>query len=188
LDYSQLDDEALLRMIVEARSAALGVLYDRYGRLVFSLAVSILGDGDAAEEVTQDVFWRVWVKARTYRAEQAKVSTWLTSIARNRAIDVLRQQKVRPEGSSISWHMLAPNSVPKIDGRTPEEITDRSLHHQVIKEAIASLPIEQQKALILAFFRGYSHSQIAAELDEPLGTVKTRIRMAMQKLRTILNE
>jgi RNA polymerase sigma-70 factor (ECF subfamily) len=78
--------------------------------------------------------------------------------------------------------------VPKIDGRTPEEIADRSLESQRIKDAIAGLPPEQQKALVLAYFYGYSHSQIAAELEEPLGTVKTRIRMAMQKLRTSLTE
>jgi RNA polymerase sigma-70 factor (ECF subfamily) len=175
-------------MIVEERSDALGELYDRYGRLVYSLAVHILGDSESAEEVTQDVFLRVWGKAVTYRAEQARVSTWLTSIARNRAIDVLRQRKVRPEGTSVSWQMLTPNSVPKVEGRIPEEMTDRNLNHNRIKDAIARLPTEQQAALVLAFFYGYSHSQIASELNEPLGTVKTRIRMAMQKLRVILHE
>jgi RNA polymerase sigma-70 factor, ECF subfamily len=188
LDYSDLDDVALLSMIVQARTEALSELYDRYGRLVYSLAIHILGDSESAEEVTQDVFLRVWGKAGTYRAEQARVSTWLTSIARNRAIDVLRQRRVRPEGQSISWGLLTPNRVPKIEGRSPEETATRSLTNRRIKDAIARLPENQQSALILAFFYGYSHSQIAAQLQEPLGTVKTRIRMAMQKLRVILKE
>jgi RNA polymerase sigma-70 factor (ECF subfamily) len=188
LDYSDLDDITLLSLIAKARSEALSELYDRYSRLVYSLAIYILGDSESAEEVTQDVFWKVWGKADTYRADQAKVSTWLTSIARNRAIDILRQRRVRPEGQSISWGMLTPNSMPKIEGRSPEETATRSLNTLRIKEAIARLPADQQAALILAFFYGYSHSQIAAELEEPLGTVKTRIRMAMQKLRGMLNE
>ncbi len=188
MDFSDLDDADLLRMIAQARSDALSELYDRYGRLVYSLAFHILGDGESAEEVTQDVFWRVWGKADTYRADQARVSTWLTSIARNRAIDVLRQRRVRPEGQSISWGTLTPNSVPKVEGRTPEEIADRSLANSRLKAAIASLPTEQRSALILAFFYGYSHSQIAEKLQEPLGTVKTRIRMAVIKLRGLLEE
>jgi len=188
LDLSDLDDTDLLRMIAQERHDALSELYDRYGRLVYSLAFHILGDGESAEEVTQDVFWRVWEKAETYRAEQARVSTWLTSIARNRAIDVFRQRRVRPEGQSISWGMLTPNSVPKVEGRTPEEIADRTLVNNQLKEAISSLPAEQRSALILAFFYGYSHSQIAEKLQEPLGTVKTRIRMAVIKLRGLLKE
>ena len=188
MDYSKFDDETLLHLITEAQGDALSELYDRYCRLVFSLAVFILGDSGLAEEVTQDVFIRVWGKAETYRADQAKVSTWLTSITRNRAIDIIRQRRVRPEGQSISWQMLTPNSIPKIDGRTPEELADRSLENHRIREAIGDLPLEQRKALILAYFYGYSHSQIATELQEPLGTVKTRIRMAMQKLRNSLNK
>jgi RNA polymerase sigma-70 factor (ECF subfamily) len=188
LDYSKLNDETLLRLISEAHADALSELYDRFSRLVFSLAVFILGDDGLAEEVTQDVFLRVWGKAETYRSEQARVSTWLTSIARNRSIDILRQRRVRPEGQSISWQLLTPNTLPKLDGRTPEEFADRSMENHRIREAIGGLPLEQRKALILAYFYGYSHSQIAMELNEPLGTVKTRIRMAMQKLRNSLNE
>jgi RNA polymerase sigma-70 factor (ECF subfamily) len=170
LDYSKFDDVALIRQIALARPEALSALYDRYGRLVFSLALHIVGEEESAEEVTQDVFFRIWEKAEIYQAEQARVSTWLTSITRNRSIDLLRKRKVRPEGYSLGWEELQPGWEPASEGRTPEDMT------------------AQKKALALAFFEGYSHSEIAERLGEPLGTVKTRIRTGMQKLRSLLHD
>jgi RNA polymerase sigma-70 factor (ECF subfamily) len=126
------------------------------------------------------------VKAATYRVEQAKVSTWLASIARYRSIDVLRQRGVRPEGQSIGLDDLNPGSEPKVD--SPEGVAEKSLEHARVRAAVASLPKEQQLALQLAYFQGLSHSEIAERLDEPLGTVKTRIRLAMQKLREMLQD
>jgi RNA polymerase sigma-70 factor (ECF subfamily) len=101
VDYSALDDHTLITLIVRADADALGELYDRYNRLVFSLAQASVGDPGTAEEITLDVFTHVWRRARTYRAEQSKVSTWLTSIARNRAIDELRRLGARPEQHSV---------------------------------------------------------------------------------------
>jgi RNA polymerase sigma-70 factor (ECF subfamily) len=150
------------------------------------LAVYILGDPQAAEEVTQDVFLRIWENAGSYRMERAQVSTWLTSIARHRAIDILRRRGVRPEGHSVTWDDLNLADVPKLDGRNPEETADQILLRERVQQAIHTLPIEQQTALKMAFFYGYSHSQIAEQLGEPLGTIKTRIRMAIQKLHGIL--
>lgn len=186
LDLSDKSDVDLIRLIAEGREEALSKLYDRYNRLVYSLAIYILEDPQTAEEVTQDVFVRIWENAGSYRMERAQVSTWLTSIARHRAIDVLRRQGVRPEGHSVTWDDLIPAEVPKLDGRNPEDAADQSLLRDRVQQAIRALPAEQQAALKLAFFYGYSHSQIAAQLGEPLGTIKTRIRMAMQKLRGIL--
>lgn len=186
LDLSDESDVALIYMIADSREEALSELYDRYNRLVYSLAIYILGDPQTAEEVTQDVFVRIWENASSYRMERAQVSTWLTSIARHRAIDVLRRQGVRPEGHSVTWDDLNPAEMPKLDGRNPEDSADQSLLRERVQQAIRILPEEQQAALKLAFFYGYSHSQIAEHLGEPLGTIKTRIRMAMQKLRGIL--
>lgn len=186
LDLSDKSDVDLIRLIAEGREEALSKLYDRYNRLVYSLAIYILEDPQTAEEVTQDVFVRIWENAGSYRMERAQVSTWLTSIARHRAIDVLRRQGVRPEGHSVTWDDLIPAEVPKLDGRNPEDAADQSLLRDRVQQAIRALPAEQQAALKLAFFYGYSHSQIAVQLGEPLGTIKTRIRMAMQKLRGIL--
>jgi RNA polymerase sigma-70 factor (ECF subfamily) len=188
LNYKSLDDDSIIRLIAHAYPEALSELYDRYSRLVYSLALYTTGDQSIAEEITQEVFMRVWEKAGTYRVEQSKVSTWVCSIARNRAIDVLRRLNVRPEGHSVGWDDLTPNALPSTDGRDIEEGAHRSIADQKVRIAIASLPSEQQQALVLAFFHGLSHTEIAAELKQPLGTVKTRIRMAMQKLRQLLEE
>lgn len=179
-----LDDAALLRLVAQGQSPALGVLYDRYARLVFSLALHIVGDHPTAEDVTQDVFTTIWEKASTYRVEQSKVTTWLTSITRNRSIDILRRRSTRPEKYSVPWAEVDPEYVAAHESAA--ELAERSLLQQQVRAAISSLPDDQRSALALAFFRGYSHTEIAGLLGEPLGTVKTRIRLGMQKLRQIL--
>jgi RNA polymerase sigma-70 factor, ECF subfamily len=187
VDFSALDDAALIRLIARASPEALSALYDRYGRLVFSLALNALGDQALAEEVTQDVFFRIWEKAGTYRSEEAKVSTWLTSITRHRAIDVIRQRSVRPGLDRSEWAdtqlILVPDTA---DG--PETLTEQALQQELVQRAIALLPEEQRRVLALAYFQGLTHSEIAVLCNEPLGTVKTRIRLAMQKLRDILED
>jgi len=187
MDYASLSDETLIRLIERRQAEALAALYDRYGRLVFSLARNVVGDPAVAEEIAQDVFVRVWEKAGSYRVEQARVSTWLTSITRYRAIDILRQQGVRPERYSVGWDDLAPNLAPIAD-ENPEGQAELALVQQRVRLAVDGLPPDQREALALAFFQGLSHSQVAERLGEPLGTVKTRIRLAMHKLRDILRE
>jgi RNA polymerase sigma-70 factor, ECF subfamily len=185
-DCSKLTDIALLRLIARAHAPALGELYDRYGRLVFSLALNVVGDQPTAEEITQDVFTSVWEKAATYRPEQSKVSTWLSSITRYRAIDILRRRDVRPDHHSVSWGEAAVEEL--VDTASTSDLAETAMNRQSVRAAIAALPPEQQRALALAYFRGFSHSEIATLLNEPLGTVKTRIRLAMIKLRTLLQE
>ena len=187
MDYTRLDDETLIRLIVHEQAEALGTLYDRYSRLVFSLALHVVGDRETAEEITQDVFYRVWENAATYRSDQAKLTTWMTSITRYRAIDILRKRKIRPERDSLDWEdvELELNSG-GLD--SPEELTDLALQQHRVRVAIANLPPDQQDVLALAYFQGLSHSQIAERLGQPLGTVKTRIRLAMQRLRDLLKD
>jgi RNA polymerase sigma-70 factor (ECF subfamily) len=168
-------------LVARAHADALGELYDRYSRLVFSLALNLVGDHATAEEITLDVFTRVWEKAETYRSEQAKVSTWLTSIARYRSIDMLRRQSSRPERRSVDWADVSPDAMPSFN--SPEQATELALQQERVRAAVASLPPEQKEALALAYFHGYTHRQVAETLDLPLGTVKTRIRLAMRKLR-----
>lgn len=184
VDSVTIEDQVLLSQIVNRQAEALGTLYDRYGRLLYSVAYHLVGNQQLAEEITLDVFRRVWEKADSYRADRASVRTWLTSMARNRAIDILRREGVRPEHKSISWTEL--NFEPHADGRSPETAVLQQMQKQKVHTALAQLPQEQQDVLILAFFQGYSHSQIAGQLEMPLGTVKTRIRLGMQKLRHIL--
>jgi RNA polymerase sigma-70 factor (ECF subfamily) len=127
-------------------------------------------------------------KAETYRAEQAKVSTWLTSVARNRSIDVLRRQRARPEGHLVGLENGIFEELISAELPDPEEAAAGNLQAHRIRVAVSTLPPNQRRALELAYFHGYSHSEIAAALGQPLGTVKTRIRMAMQKLRSLLEE
>ncbi len=178
-------DIALVERIVHKDTDALSSLYDRYSRLVFSVALKILSNQEAAEEVTQDVFVQVWHKADTYNAFQGKLITWITSIARNRAIDQYRRTNVRPEGNSISWEDCCDDRSDEANG-VESNVIDGHQRRQ-IQNAILELPEDQRQALSLAFFRGMTHQEIAMELDQPLGTVKTRIRLALLKLRTLIS-
>ena len=185
-DYTRYDDEKLIGLIRQQREEALAQLYDRYNRLVFSLAFAMINDRATAEEITLDVFMRVWQKAESYRSDQAKVTTWLTHIARNHTIDVLRRRAARVDQYVVEWE----DSIPEPESREndPQESTELSLQREYIHAALAQLPQEQKQALELAYFNGYTQSQIAEVLKQPLGTIKTRIRLAMQKLRDVLRD
>jgi len=183
-NYSKEDESFLIKQIVAGDPEALGVLYDRYKSLVFSLAINITDSYETAEDITLDVFTRVWEKAGTYRPEKAPVKCWITSITRYRSIDVLRRQKNRPDSRSPIWADFSPDLLPA-DDITPTETLEQAEIHRKILEALATLPVEQRDALALAYFKGYTHRQIAETLDEPLGTIKTRIRLALQKLSKI---
>lgn len=184
LPFTKHDDESLISLIAGSNEEALAQLYDRYHRLVFSLAFAIVHDQATAEEITLDVFMRVWQKAGVYRPDQAKVSTWLTHITRNHSIDVLRRWSARPEGHSTLWDEEAMRSDPS--DQNPVQAAEGSMQRERIQQALALLPEDQKQALFMAFFDGYSQSEIAEILKQPLGTVKTRIRLAMQKLRNFL--
>jgi len=178
------DDLNLIQRIVAGDSAALGALYDHFGRLVFSLAFQITSDSGSAEEITQEVFLQIWNKAGTYQTEQGKVATWITSIARHKAIDALRRKGARPEGHQMEF---ADGEEPDlVDPAGVEEQVELSQRSLVIRRAIAQLPPDQRRALALAYFKGMTHQEVAEMTGEPLGTIKTRIRLAMLKLRQIL--
>jgi RNA polymerase sigma-70 factor (ECF subfamily) len=185
-EYANYEDEKLIRLIAQAQEAALAQLFDRYNRLVFSLAMAIVNDRDTAEEITLDVFMRVWQKADTYRADRSKVSTWLTHIARHHAIDVLRRRAVRLDQSAVHWDDATSSAESSQQG--PQEFAELSLRRERVHTALAGLPAEQKQALMLAYFGGYTHQQIADILQQPLGTIKTRVRLAMQKLREHLGD
>ncbi|PKN84160.1 MAG: RNA polymerase subunit sigma-70 [Chloroflexi bacterium HGW-Chloroflexi-8] len=201
LDFSAVDDAALVVVIArsfgkaDAESTlndAVGALYERYGRLVYSVAFHMLGDIETAEEITQDVFVRVCTGADGYRSQLAKVSTWLVSITRHRAIDELRRRKVRPEKEQVDWpdengddRLDVLDGLADMDGaeRSLERSVESTLHEQVVRQVVALLPEDQRQVLRLAYFKGMSQSEIATLLGEPLGTIKSRVRLAMVKLR-----
>jgi RNA polymerase sigma-70 factor, ECF subfamily len=185
-DYPSYDDETLIRLITQGREEALAQLYDRYNRLVFSLALAIVNDRATAEEITLDVFMRVWQRADTYQADRAKVSTWLTHIARHHAIDILRRRAARPDQQALRWEDVSFNG--KFSSSDLQETAEVSSRRQRVHAALAQLPQEQRHALLLAYFGGYTQREIAEALKQPLGTIKTRIRLAMQRLRDYLRD
>lgn len=185
-DYTSYDDEKLISLIIQMQEEALAQLYERYNRVVFSLALAIVGDQATAEEITLDVFVRVWQKAGTYRADQAKVSTWLSHIARNHAIDVLRHRTARLDHQALHWEDI--HSSGRSLQEDPQESVELALRRKRVHAALARLPADQREAMLLAYFGGYTQRQIAEALDQPLGTIKTRLRLAMQKLRGFLQD
>ncbi len=180
----QLEDTDLIGLIIKKDETALGELYDRYHRLVFSIALNVVGRPEDAEEITLDIFARVWEKANTYDSEQARVTTWLVRMTRNRSIDMLRREAVRPMKHSVGWADIS--SEPVAENDSPETLAQMAMQKKRVRNAVASLPDDQKEVLGLAYFKGLSHSEIARELNLPLGTVKGRIRSSMQKLRTLL--
>jgi RNA polymerase sigma-70 factor, ECF subfamily len=200
MDFHSTDDAELLAIIAGVPdsppkttilSHAVGTLYDRYGHLVYTVAYNMVGDQGTAEEITQDVFIKVWEKASTYRPDMAKFSSWLISIARHCAIDELRRRGVRAEKNSVELPEEEGETgesglLPTLDG--PEELVETAMQQENIQKVISTLPEDQGQVLRLAFFKGLSQSEIASQLGEPLGTVKSRIRLAMQKMREMMIE
>jgi RNA polymerase sigma-70 factor (ECF subfamily) len=176
-------DYELIQRIAGGDESALAELYDRYGRLVMGVALAVVGDRATAEEITLDIFLRVWQNAGGYDPALSKVSTWLTRLARNRAIDQLRREAARPMAHSIAFDDAAAGARA---GGDMDTVVDLALERQRVRAAVASLPADQRQALALAFFQGYTHSEIAGLLDQSLGTVKGRIRGGMARLRQLL--
>lgn len=178
------DDALLIQRIADSQTDAIRELYDRYHRLVFSVAAAIVGDRSTAEEVTLDVFVHVWRSAHTYRPERGKVSTWLVAITRHHSFDILRREKSHPDAKNLNLdHVL---SQVKSGLPDPEQHAEESSQRAQIRDALAQLPAEQRQVLIMAFFKGYTQQEMADLLAQPLGTIKSRVRGAMQKLRQIL--
>jgi RNA polymerase sigma-70 factor (ECF subfamily) len=186
LDYSQFDDGVLLRLILDGQANALNELYSRYGRLVHSIALYIVREQASAEEISLDVFTKAWEKAGTYRSDRGSVRVWLTSMARNRAIDVLRRDNVRAKVQRKVWAEASSES--KSIERNPESDVDLTLRKEQLQSAFNQLTEDQRDVLTLAYFQGYTQSEIAQLRNLPLGTVKTRIRAGILKLRQILQK
>lgn len=182
MNYHQIDDNALFKLVLKADRQAFSTFYDRYANLVYSIAYNILGDQPLAEEIVQDVFLKIWKNLERYDPSRAKLNTWLSTITRYRAIDVLRKQSVRTKHAS--W--VTADNPHRQDSPDLEERVDQRLMKNRVRQAMSQLPEEQHEALALAYFRGMTQREIADALDQPLGTVKTRIRLAMQKLRGLL--
>ena len=159
---------------------ALAELYDRFGGLVYSLARNVLQDTGMAEEVTQDIFLKVWQQALTWDESRGKFVSWLMTMTRYTAIDRLRKEQRRPIRASSSIDDL-------YDVIADSDQTDEGLRldGETLRVLLTRLPSEQTELIQLAFFGGLSHSEIATRTGLPLGTVKTRLRLGMQKLKSL---
>ncbi len=181
-----LTDEQLLTLMEKGEGRAMAVLYDRYARLVFSLAVRVLNDRPGAEEVVQEVFVKVWRRARDYDARRGKFSAWLSGIAHHHAIDELRRRRVRPTAAQAGDEEQAENIADA--SPTPLDLAVQSSERRRIVEALQAIPPEQSRVIEMAYFEGYTQQEIADKLGKPLGTIKTRMRLGMQKMRGLLGE
>ena len=183
-------DAALVARMAAGDEQALGALYDRFVTGVHTLVFHLLGDADEAEDAVEETFWQAWRQAARYEAARGAVSTWLSTIARSRALDRQRARRRRAEGPlesvdpassavPVSSEPASPTADPHRDAEASERARD-------VAVAITRLPAEQREVIELAYFGGLSHSEIAARTSLPLGTVKTRARLALEKLRTPL--
>lgn len=171
------DTEAvLLERLARHDEDALAALYDRHGRMAYSLAYRIVGNRETAEEVVQEAFLAIWRRAETYRPERGAVRNWLLAVVRHRAIDVVRAREARPRTTPVDDLPLAATD-------DPEQAALQSVHGAQIREAVAALPVDQRTAVELAYFAGLSYPEIALRLGIPLGTVKSRLRLALGRLR-----
>jgi len=175
-------DEAALDRMRRGDAEALAELYDRHARPVYSLALRVLQDEGDAEDIVQDVFSQAWRQAARFDSARGNVAAWLLTIARSRAIDRLRARRARPDRGAE----LPP--LPEIADAAPAADLQLLAAEQVarIRGALAALPLLQRVAIELAYYEGLTHTEIAERLEQPLGTVKTRIRLAMTKLREAL--
>ena len=181
---SNAEDAALIRRMVDADETALGALYDRWVRSLYSLVLHLLRDPDEAEDVVEETFWQAWRKADSYEPSKGAVSTWLLTIGRRKALDRLRARKRNREDSIESESGFADLPSPSPDPESQAEGSDLREH---VRAALRELPNEQREVLELGYFSGLSQAEIAEKTGQPLGTVKTRMRLAMQKLREPLS-
>jgi RNA polymerase sigma-70 factor (ECF subfamily) len=184
-NYATATDDLLVQALEGRDARALEVLYDRYGDLVYSVCLRMVGDVQLSEDLTQEVFLRLWRRPDLYDAARGRFVTWLLSVARNRGIDERRSRgrrfKHETPPSITAEEML--ESVPAAEGGDAAILSDERV---AIQRALQVLPAEQRLAIQLAYFGGYTQQEIAKSLHQPLGTVKTRIRLGLQKLRLLL--
>jgi RNA polymerase sigma-70 factor, ECF subfamily len=176
--YQMLADEELMPLVNNGAPKAFAALYDRHSQAAYCLAYRMMGEKQAAEDLAQEAFIKVWRRAGSYRAQKGSVRTWILSIVHNRGIDQLR--------SHASRRRIQEKIEASAASSQPSEAfaeTWRNTQSEQVREALSTLPKEQLKILELAYFSGYTHVQIAELLNVPLGTVKGRMRLGLQKMR-----
>ena len=181
-DYVHLSDEALVALVARSDDSALAELYDRYGGVAYGLARRILRDPALAEDAVQETFLAVWRSAASFIPERAKASTWILTILHRRAIDVVRHEERR------RVEQLAATAEPEPAGDVTDDVAWLRLQGARVREALRKLPDTQREALELAYYAGFTQSELAERLGEPLGTIKSRMFNGLARLRELLEE
>ena len=184
VDYESLDDHQLIHRISQVGKNALEALYTRFQTPVYSLAMFMLKQPALAEEVTQEIFLNIWLKASSFNAERGQPKGWIMSVAHHKIVDVIRSRRrtnVNTDPANYETLDLLPAG-----GASTEAQVEQTLERERIMRALATIPESQSEVIMLAYFEGFSPSEMAERPDQPLGTIKTRVRLVMQKLRTVL--
>ncbi len=172
-----MDDAALLEAVAEGNQDAMAAVFDRYSRIVYCIALRVLREPSLAEDVMQEVLLQVWKRPQSFVAQRGNLAAWMSVVARNRAIDVLRKRSsLDPLGD-----------LPLPDPRDMTVDTEQGWMIDKVRTAMDTLPAEQQGPLELAYFEGLSHTEIAERTGSPLGTVKTRIRAGLMTIRKAMS-
>ena len=179
-DLAHLSDEALVALVARAQEAALAELYDRFGRVAYGLALRIMRDPALAEDAVQESFLAVWRSADRFVAERGKASTWILTLVHRRAVDIVRREQPRRTDPLDGAPIAAAES-------TEEEAWLR-LRRTRVQEALRQLPDKQREAIELAYYGGFTQSELADRLGEPLGTIKSRMFSGLARLRELLVE
>jgi RNA polymerase sigma-70 factor, ECF subfamily len=178
-DLVHLSDEALVALVARADEGALAELYDRFGHLAYGLALRIVRDPALAEDAVQDAFLTVWCSAARFVPERAKASTWILTLVHRRAVDVVRkEQPRRAEPIEVA---------PQASANVTEDEAWLRLQRARVQDALRQLPDQQREALELAYYGGFTQSQLADRLGEPLGTIKSRMFAGLARLRELLD-
>jgi RNA polymerase sigma-70 factor, ECF subfamily len=181
-EHAHLSDEALVALVARSDEEALAELYDRHGRVAYGLAFRILRDRSLAEDAVQEGFLAVWRTAARFVPERAKASTWILTLVHRRAVDLVRREERRRAES------LEAVTTEQAGAAATDEGAWAALERERVREALAGLPDQQREALELAYFGGYTQSEIAERLGEPLGTIKSRMFNGLSSLRDLLQE
>ena len=186
VDYEGLEDRQIIHRITLDDQAALEALYGRYSTAVYSLAMYMLKQEALAEDATQETFLNIWLKASSFNADRGQPKSWIMSVAHHKIVDLIRSRRrtsyMTDPGGDETLQLL-----PSGQASTEEQV-EQTLQRERIVQAMSLLPGAQREVVMLAYFEGYSQSEMAEKLGQPLGTIKTRVRLAMQKLRSALEQ
>jgi RNA polymerase sigma-70 factor, ECF subfamily len=185
-EYQELEDRQLIQRVALGEKEALEELYSRYSTSVYSLARFMLRQEALAEEASQDIFLNIWLKASSYNPERGEPRAWIMSVAHHKVVDIIRSRR-RNINMTDPKDYETLDLLPSGQMSTADE-AELNLERERIRRALTILPEAQREVIVLAYFHGLSQSEIAERLGQPLGTVKTRVRLAMQKLRAELEE